>query len=474
MDLSIIIPMYNHEKYVEQAITSMLKGITYKVEIIVINDASTDKSLEKINNLQKKIPNIKILQNEKNCGCAYSINKGLEIAKGKYIGINSSDDFVDEYYYQKMLDIAFKENADVVCANIANYNEKTNEITYCKIEEGNIIQETIKYGVNPVQVKSTILLGHWTASSASTKIIKKEYYDKYKFIGTKANDIPCIYPIMALAKKIVYCPNLYKYYRILPKSLSRKDDEESYNSVGESMVKAFELMDDIENSNDEKEVLFFNNCMSYFFNVLLRIEDVKLREKCTKDYYQKLIKYNQNIFREMRKSVYFINFFKLHNININLYTYLENNIIDELLQVVELINQIKVLKSNMKNVEQEKEKLIKENNMVLEKNNIISEENQELKKKNIILNGENEILQKQNKELISECKILNCVNEKLQIEENKIKNENALLLEENANHEKNTLELKKAIQGYEESRSWKLTKPIRKIKQKFSKIRRKK
>lgn len=348
MDLSIIIPMYNHEKYVEQAITSMLEGITYKVEVIVINDASTDKSLERVNNLQNKFSNIKILQNEKNCGCAYSINKGLEVAQGKYIGINSSDDFVDEGYYQKMLDIAFKENADVVCANIANYNEKTSEITYCKIEEGNITQETIKYEVNPIQVKSTTLLGHWTASSASTKIIKKEYYDKYKFIGTKANDVPCIYPIMALAKKIVYYPNLYKYYRVLPKSLSRKDDEESYNSVGDSMVKAFKLMDNIENSNEEKEVLFFNNCMSYFFNVLVKIEDDKLRQKCTQNYYQKLTKYNPEIFKEMKKSIYFKNFFKIHNISNNLYTYLENNIIDELLQMLDLINKNKILESTKK------------------------------------------------------------------------------------------------------------------------------
>lgn len=109
MDLSVIIPMYNHEQYVEEAIRSIIKKLSYDVEIIVINDASTDNSLNIVKKLQTEITNIKILNNEKNYGCAYSINKGLEVAKGKYIGINSSDDFVDEGYYQKMLDIAFKE-----------------------------------------------------------------------------------------------------------------------------------------------------------------------------------------------------------------------------------------------------------------------------------------------------------------------------------------------------------------------------
>lgn len=361
MDLSVIIPMYNHEEYVEQAIKSMIKGVTYNVEIIVVNDASTDKSLEKVKKLQKEFGNIKILQNEKNCGCAYSINRGLEIAQGKYIGINSSDDFVDEGYYQKMLEIAFKENADVVCANIANYDTETNVTTYCKIEEGNIVAKDIQYNNNPLQVDATILLGHWTASSASTKIIKKEYYDKYKFIGSKANDIPCIYPILAVANKIIYYPNLYKYYRIMKKSLSRKDDEESYNSVIDSIIKAFRLLDEID-AREEKEILFFNNCMSYLFNGLLNIENEDVRKKCIENFYRTLIDYNSKIFEEMSESIYCKRFLKIHNVNIMLYKYLKQGEINEFLWITNILKenerlQLKIINMHqIKNIETEEKK----------------------------------------------------------------------------------------------------------------------
>lgn len=346
MDLSIIIPVYNHEKYIEQAIRSMIKGLTYNVEVIVVNDASTDNSINKVKQLQKEFSNIKILENDKNHGCAYSINRGLEIAQGLYIGINSSDDFVDEGYYQKMLDIAFKKDADVVCANIAEYNEELDKTTYCNIEDGNLVETKYEYTTEPIEVDSTFLLGHWTASSSSTKIIKKEYFDKYKFIGTKANDIPCIYPIMAEAKKIIYYPKLYKYYRVVEKSLSRKNDEESYDSVAESMVIAFKLLDKIL-AQKEKEILFFNNCMKYFYYVLANIEEENLRERCMKNFYIKLITYQVDLFESMKNSKYFKRFLIMNNIKPKMYKYLIQN------QLTDFINAIKIKKllgENMKTI----------------------------------------------------------------------------------------------------------------------------
>ena len=220
-----------------------------------------------------------------------------------------------------MLDITFKEDADVVCANIAMYNDQTQEITKCKIENSNLAVANEVFENEPKQVKSTILLGHWTASSSSTKIIKKELYDKYKFIGTKANDIPCIYPILATANKIIYYPDLYKYYRIVEKSLSRRDDEESYNSVVESIVLAFKLLDEIH-AQEEKEILFFNNCLNYLLGSLANIPEIHLRENCIQNFYNKLIEYNKNIFIEMKNSIFYENFFKCNALPNEFYTYL--------------------------------------------------------------------------------------------------------------------------------------------------------
>lgn len=343
MDLSIIIPMYNHEKFVEQSVRSILKDLAYNVEVIIINDASTDSSLIKVKQLQKEFNNIIILSNDLNLGCAYSINRGLEIAKGTYVGINSSDDFVEDGYYQKMLDIAFKENADVVCANIAMYNDKTQEIQKCKIKTLNfaIDIDNEDFNSEPIRVKSPILLGHWTASSSSTKIIKKELYDKYKFSGSKANDIPCIYPILASANKIIYYPELYKFYRIVEKSLSRSDDVNSYNSVIDSIVLTFKLLDGIY-AQEEKELLFFNNCMSYFFNCLTKIVNDNLRNNCIEHFYNKLIDYDSQIFIKMKSSKYLEKMFTFYNIAPEQYDLLTEDL-NKFLLYVKKTNDDKIL-----------------------------------------------------------------------------------------------------------------------------------
>lgn len=106
IELSIIMPVYNSEKYLEKAILSALKNLTIKYELIIINDCSTDNSLKIINKIIKNNKNIILINNEKNIGAGLSRNKGLEIAKGKYIGFIDSDDYVQENYYLNMLESA--------------------------------------------------------------------------------------------------------------------------------------------------------------------------------------------------------------------------------------------------------------------------------------------------------------------------------------------------------------------------------
>ena len=225
LDLSIIIPVYNHEKYIKKCLETIMYDLPESSEIIIVDDCSTDNSIEIVKNLNSD--KIRIYKNEKNMGCAYSLNRALDLARGKYIGTSNSDDFVDKGFYKKMIEIAKQMQADVVCANIADYNDVTKEIVYNKIDIGNlfldIAEQKMDFSEKAIEVNAGILLGHWTASSASTKIIKKELFEKYKYVGSKANDLTAIYPIMAEAKKIIYMPELYMYYRQVPNSLSRRN-----------------------------------------------------------------------------------------------------------------------------------------------------------------------------------------------------------------------------------------------------------
>ena len=257
IDLSIIIPVYNHEAYIKQCLETIMYNLPDNSEIIIIDDCCTDKSIEIVK--QFNSDKIKIYRNEKNMGCAYSLNKAIKLAEGKYIGTNNSDDFVETGFYKKMLTVAKETDADVVCANIADYNESTKEIMYSKISNKNLYIDTIKekfdFSVQEMEVEAELLLGHWTASSASTKIIRRELFEKYPYIGSKANDLTAIYPIMAEAKKIIYMPQLYMFYRQVPNSLSRRNSIEEYNSVVETIVETMKRLEKIENAEQKIEIL---------------------------------------------------------------------------------------------------------------------------------------------------------------------------------------------------------------------------
>jgi glycosyltransferase involved in cell wall biosynthesis len=362
MDLSIIIPMYNHEKYIEECLTSIIgKGLNSNIEIIIINDASTDDSLNVVKRFSGKINNLITIQNGKNIGCAASINKALKLAKGKYIAINSSDDKVDENYYEKMLEVALRENADVVCANIATFSGKNENIIYHNTLENNLYSDnninTLIKLTTPYKIKAKYLLGHWSASSSSTKIIKAGFYKKYNFVGTTANDIPAIYPILASANKIFYYPNLYKYYRNTPNSLSKSHSIDSYISTIDSIFLTFNLLIKIPKSIEIIQTLFYNNFLEYYFNVLLNIEDINIKYYCLNYLYYNL---NDNISKKelIYNDVLFKAFLEKHSLNYNfkngtpkhpnllLLWLFENKLSNEMVRELEVNFNEKIIKMN--------------------------------------------------------------------------------------------------------------------------------
>jgi len=115
MDLSLIVPVYNSEKFVRKLVESLGGQRTkYSYEVIFIDDGSTDKSFEILTKYTRKYLMMRILRQKRNGGVSRARNAGLEIANGKYIGFIDSDDFIRKDYVEKMMSLAYKENADIV------------------------------------------------------------------------------------------------------------------------------------------------------------------------------------------------------------------------------------------------------------------------------------------------------------------------------------------------------------------------
>ena len=124
--ISVIIPIYNTQNYLEKCLDSVINQTFKDIEIICVNDCSKDNSLEILKKYSKKDKRIKIIDFIENKGPASARNEALNIAKGEYIAFIDSDDWIDLDFYEKLYNKAIKTKADIIKgANLQGYyNDK--------------------------------------------------------------------------------------------------------------------------------------------------------------------------------------------------------------------------------------------------------------------------------------------------------------------------------------------------------------
>lgn len=121
--VSVIVPMYNVEKYLSQCLGSLKCQTMTDIEFICINDGSTDKTLEIAENFSVQDSRFRIVS-KANEGYGASINIGLELAKGDYIGIVESDDFVKANMFNALYKTAIESDCEIVKSNFYSYSQK--------------------------------------------------------------------------------------------------------------------------------------------------------------------------------------------------------------------------------------------------------------------------------------------------------------------------------------------------------------
>ncbi|MGF1539931.1 MAG: glycosyltransferase family 2 protein [Pleurocapsa sp.] len=114
--ISVIIPVYNSEQYITQAIKSVLNQTYQDFEIIIVNDASTDKTVEIVQQFTDQ--RIKLINNQQNLGVSKARNRALQKAKGKWIALLDSDDWYAPQRLEKLLTVARQHNADMVADDL--------------------------------------------------------------------------------------------------------------------------------------------------------------------------------------------------------------------------------------------------------------------------------------------------------------------------------------------------------------------
>ncbi|MCL8535827.1 glycosyltransferase family 2 protein [Chryseobacterium gallinarum] len=234
-NVSIIVPVYNVEKYLAKCLDSLVNQNLQEVEIIVVNDGSKDGSEEIIRNYAQKFPEkIKAFSKE-NGGLSDARNYGIDKATGKYIGFVDSDDFVTREMFEDMFLLAEKHQAKMVVCNIQKVNE-AGEITQKLPQLPNMPEK--------INLKENLSVFSDLSYFACNKLFRKELFDGKRFKkGVHFEDIQLIPQLLLECEAIAQTQKFHYQY------LERTDSiTKTHTEKGLDILKA---VMDVENAFDK-------------------------------------------------------------------------------------------------------------------------------------------------------------------------------------------------------------------------------
>lgn len=213
--LTIVVPVYNTEKYIKRCLDSLdNKEINSKIEVLIVSDGSKDNAINIAREYEKRLPDtFKIIEKE-NGGHGSTINKGLELAMGKYFRVLDSDDWVDNSDFVKFVNSLEKLDVDLVVTDYCKefvYEGTTEKIIYKNLENNK------KYDLDKIDLN--VLDGEYfvmATSTYKTEVLRKsnlKLLEKTFYVDMQYNVVP-----IANVKNFVYLNlDIYRYF------IGRKD-----------------------------------------------------------------------------------------------------------------------------------------------------------------------------------------------------------------------------------------------------------
>ncbi len=264
--ISIIVPVYNCEKYLDEAIKSVLNQTLRELEVIIVNDGSTDNSLDIANKYSSIDNRVKVLTQD-NQGVSAARNLGLEAAKGEYIGFIDGDDWIESDMYKTLYSIAIKENVDLVISNFEQELEGKNIISRLDISTDIVLKEK-----DIVKKVLPQFLQHEKLNTVCNKLFKSEIIKNYniRFPKGVALGEDGVFNINYFTniKSLMYIDYSGYHYREVEGSATRNIFEkdyfsrslEVYNEEIPSIYYKYFGQDYLE---ELKAIKFINNIISY-------------------------------------------------------------------------------------------------------------------------------------------------------------------------------------------------------------------
>lgn len=292
--ISVIIPVYNVENYLKKSVDSVLNQTLIDIEVILIDDGSSDNSPSICDDYKAKDSRVKVIHKE-NAGVSSARNDGLKIATGQFVTFVDSDDFIAPYMYEKMYNSAMKNNADMTICNfvktdgkgVVNFEEDSSKE---EIYDAKGAFELIADFSLPIQV------------TVWNKIYRKNIVDNLYFDTNKimAEDLEFLMKAVFKCSKVSYLPiAMYGYYaqREGAATFIKNKSVDWYLQQNDNIA---QIMDDVANNNTEvRDLAIAYKCVNGDLSVANAMIKLNSNDKKVISFLKKELRDN---FKTVRKS----------------------------------------------------------------------------------------------------------------------------------------------------------------------------
>ncbi len=268
--ISIIIPVYNSERYLAKCLDSLVAQTLRNIEIICVNDGSTDSSTEILSDYSKRHKNIIVL-NQKNQGTGVARQAGIIASTGEYVGFVDNDDFVDPRMYERLYDKAKKTDSDMVLCS------------YYKYQDGKSYPKNINFPTDKEIYPALEIQNLYASYFVWATIQRRSLFDKYNITIPKiasAEDTSHYLQVLASSKKVAFVrENLY-YYRENLQSFSKTKNQQALG-----FFEAMKVTEDFLINND-----FYKDYENIFnqlkLNLLLSFLSYRVSANTRKEFFR--------------------------------------------------------------------------------------------------------------------------------------------------------------------------------------------
>ena len=273
--VSVVVPIYNVEKYIKKCMDSLVNQTLQEIQIILVNDGSTDESGNIAKEYASKYTNKIIYLEKENGGLSDARNFGMRYAEGEYIAFLDSDDYVENTMCEEMYNKAIQEVSDYVeCDFVWEYPNKVKK------------DKRIPYS-NKKEMLTNVRVVAWN------KLIKREILEKNNISfpkGLRYEDIEFIYKLIPYLNKVSYVDKEFVHYVQRNNSIANVQNERTAEvfTIFDNIIKYYQEKGFYEEYKEELEYSYSRILLCSSLKRICKIKDSKTRKKLIEETFEKL------------------------------------------------------------------------------------------------------------------------------------------------------------------------------------------